>query len=910
MTSMPQQAQANGTLLWHASDTEEVLANLGSGPEGLSPPEIATRLSRHGPNRLPEPPGRGLLARLRGQFENLLILVLIAAGAVTALLGHWMDSGVILAVVVLNAAIGLWQEGRAESALAGVRRLLSDTASVRRAGRRESIPATELVPGDIVLLEPGDRVPADLRLIEARGMRAQEAALTGESAAVDKDTDPVPEDAPLGDRRSMAFSGTLVASGRGTGVVVATGPRSEIGRIGALLGGVEPTATPLLRQIDRFARRLTTVILGVCLLVFGYAVGFGGYSREDAFFAMVGMAVAAIPEGLPAVITIALALGVQRMAARRAIVRRLPAVETLGAVTVICTDKTGTLTLNEMVVRRVVTDPNAPAAGIGGEGYAPIGEVEGDQAAIAALARTGLLCNDAHLRQDKSGWGVEGDPMEGALLALAGKIGLDAEAERAAHPRLHEIPFDAEWSYMAVLTDGAGGAMLHVKGAPDRLLPHCDFQPGPDGAMPIDREAWAARIEALAASGHRVLAFAVKPVAASGEIGHADIGGLKLLGLAGFIDPARPEAIAAAADCRRAGIAVKMITGDHALTALAVAAELGLDTRGGALTGREIEAAKDADLRRMAREANVFARAAPEHKLRLVEALQAEGHVVAMTGDGVNDAPALKRADAGIAMGIKGTEAAKEAARVVLTDDNFASIVAAVREGRTIHDNIRKVIAWNLPTNGGEALVIILAILIGLPLPITPVQILWINMVTAVALGLTLAFEPPEPGVMARPPRRPGAALLDAEMIWRVALVSVLFGLAVFGLSAWVTARGETLAYARTLSVDLLVVMEIFYLFSVRYLHMTSITLTGLLGTRAVWFGVALAVAAQLLFTYAPPLQAVFDSRPVAVADGVLVLGMGVALLLVLEAEKLLRRRWRAPARLQGDPDSRRIRPN
>ncbi|WP_017929136.1 HAD-IC family P-type ATPase [Limimaricola hongkongensis] len=889
---MPPQDAANATALWHALDAEQALAQADVGPDGLSQSEAALRLQRHGPNRLPEPPGRSLLARLRGQFENLLILVLVAAGAITALLGHWTDSGVILAVVILNAAIGFWQEGRAENALAGVRRLLSETASVRREGRRDSIHAAELVPGDIVLLEPGDRVPADLRLIEARGLRTQEAALTGESAAVDKGIDPVAPDASLGDRRSVAFSGTLVAAGRGTGVVFATGSRSEIGRIGALLGGVETTATPLLRQIDRFARRLTTVILGVCLLVFGYAVGFGGYSREDAFLAMVGMAVAAIPEGLPAVITIALALGVQRMAARRAIVRRLPAVETLGAVTVICTDKTGTLTLNEMVVRRVVTDPVAAAAQIGGEGYAPFGKVEGDQAAVTALARTGLLCNDAHLREDGSGWRIEGDPMEGALLALAVKAGLDAEAERAAHHRRHEIPFDAAWSYMAVLVGEADEAMLHVKGAPDRLLPHCTKQVGPSGPAPIDHAAWAGRIEALAASGYRVLAFATKPTSDLREIGHADVTGLTLLGLAGFIDPARPEAVSAAADCHRAGIAVKMITGDHALTALAVAQELGLDTRGGAVTGREIEAADDTELRRMARDTNVFARAAPEHKLRLVKALQAEAHVVAMTGDGVNDAPALKRADAGIAMGIKGTEAAKEAARVVLTDDNFASIVAAVREGRTIHDNIRKVIAWNLPTNGGEALVIILAILIGLPLPITPIQILWINMVTAVALGLTLAFEPPEQGVMRRPPRRPGAALLDGEMIWRVVLVSVLFGLAVFGLSAWIASRGESLAYARTLSVDLLVVMEIFYLFSVRYLHMASMTRTGLLGTRAVWFGVALAIAAQLLFTYAPPLQAVFGSQPVTFADGVVVFGIGVTLLLVLEAEKLLRRRW------------------
>ncbi len=878
---------------WHAQEPAQAMERLGVGPKGLPGVEAAARLRRHGPNRLPAPPKSGLLGRLKRQFENLLILVLVAAGAVTALLGHWTDSAVILAVVVLNAAIGFWQEGRAETALAGVRRLLSDTASVRRDGQRGRVASAELVPGDIVLLDPGDRVPADLRLVEARGLRTQEAALTGESAAVDKDVAPVPQDASLGDRASMVFSGTLVAAGRGTGVVTATGSRSEIGRIGALLGQVEPPATPLLRQIDRFARRLTAVILAVCLLVFGYAVGPGGYRWDDAFLAMVGMAVAAIPEGLPAVITIALALGVQRMAARRAILRRLPAVETLGAVTVICTDKTGTLTLNEMVVRQVVTDPDQAPAQVGGDGYAPQGTIEGDERAVAALALTGLLCSDARLRRDDTGWRVEGDPMEGALLALAGKAGLDPEVEHGAHPRHHEIPFDAAWSYMAVLTGGAGQAMIHVKGAPDRLLPQCSRQTGPGRPVPIDRVGWAARIEALAASGHRVLAFAARPAEAMRQIDHADIGGLTLLGIAGFIDPARPEAIAAAADCRRAGIQVKMITGDHALTALAVADELGLDTRGGALTGREIEAADDATLRRMAQRTSVFARATPAHKLRLVEALQADGHVVAMTGDGVNDAPALKRADVGIAMGIKGTDAAKQAARVVLADDNFASIVAAVREGRTIHDNIRKVIAWNLPTNGGEALVIILAILIGLPLPITPIQILWVNMVTAVALGLTLAFEPPEPGVMQRPPRRPGAALLDGEMIWRVALVSGLFGLAVFGLSAWVSGRGESLAYARTLAVDLLVAMEIFYLFSVRYLHMTSVSRSGLLGTRAVWLGLALAVAAQLLFTFAPPLQALFDTRPVSLADLAVVLGIGLALLVVLETEKLLRRSWR-----------------
>ncbi|WP_341212730.1 HAD-IC family P-type ATPase [uncultured Limimaricola sp.] len=877
---------------WHAQGGEQVLQAFDVSPSGLSAQEAKARQVRYGPNRLPEPPRRSLLARLKSQFANLLIQVLVAAGLVTALMGHWADSGVILAVVVINAAIGLWQEGRAENALAAVRSMLPDEASVRRAGARARIAVADLVPGDIVLLEPGDRVPADLRLIEARGLRAQEAALTGESVAVDKDVAAVAPDAPLGDRHPIAFSGTLIAAGRGVGVAVATGSATEIGRIGTMLGAVEPGKTPLLRQIDRFAQQMTFVILAVCVVMFIYAVTLGGYGSGDAFLAMVGLAVSAIPEGLPAVLTITLALGVQRMAARHAIVRRLPAVETLGAVTVICTDKTGTLTMNEMVVRRVVTDPDAPPLEVGGTGYEPRGEVTGNAEAALPLIRAGVLCNDARLLEEGGGWKVAGDPMEGALLALACKAGLDPEVERQDHTRLHEIPFDAAYRFMATLNDGPGGQGIHVKGAPDQLLELCSSQTGPTGVEPIDRSAWSRRIEDLAATGHRVLAFATK-AAERGALAQGDIRDLTLLGLAAFIDPARAEAITAVADCHRAGIAVRMITGDHALTALAVAAELGLETAAPPLTGHDVETMDEAELRRRASTTTVFARSSPEHKLRLVEALQAEGNVVAMTGDGVNDAPALKRADVGIAMGIKGTEAAKEAARVVLADDNFASIVAAVREGRTIHDNIRKVIAWNLPTNGGEALVIILAILIGLPLPITPIQILWINMVTAVALGLTLAFEPAEPGVMDRPPRAPGASLLDGEMVWRVVLVSALFGLAVFGVTAWVTARGETLAYARTLSVNLLVVMEIFYLFSVRYLHMTSITPRGLLGTRAVLMGIALAVAAQALFTYAPPLQALFDTRPVTLGDGAMILAIGVALLVLLEAEKLLRRGWR-----------------
>ncbi|MCP3055574.1 cation-transporting P-type ATPase [Aurantimonas marianensis] len=894
-------ASGEGTIVWHALDPAAALERAAAQPEGLTAAEAAARLERYGPNALPEAPRRGPLARFLAQFNNLLIYVLIASGVVTALLGHWTDTLVIFAVVILNAVIGFWQEGRAEDSLAAVRSMLSAQASVLRDGERAALSAAELVPGDVVLIEAGDRVPADLRLLETRGLRAQEAALTGESVPVVKETAPVADHAALGDRTSMAFSGTLVTSGRGKGLVVATGVHAEIGRIGTMLESIEEITTPLLKQIDRFARWLTAVILAASGAVFAFAVLARGYAPEDAFLVMVGMAVAAIPEGLPAVLTITLALGVQRMARRQAIIRKLPAVETLGAVSVICTDKTGTLTRNEMVVRTVVIEAAGEAIAVTGDGYAPDGELRAtgarstvDQAdTLRHFARAALLCNDAQLHRGGDGaWSVAGDPMEGALLALAHKTGLDPIIERARHRRLDDIPFDAAHRFMATLNqDGEGGNTIYLKGAPDHVITRCADQVAVDGLVRLDAEAWLERIDALAREGQRVLAFAVKSVGDRATLSMNDVAeGFTLLGIAGFIDPPRAEAIEAVADCARAGIDVKMITGDHAVTALAIAGQLGLKTRNGVLTGNEIEAMDDGELRGRVADVDVFARAAPEHKLRLVEALQADGKVVAMTGDGVNDAPALKRADVGVAMGIKGTEAAKEAARVVLADDNFASIVAAVREGRTIYDNIRKVIAWTLPTNGGESLVIVGAILLGFVLPVSPVQILWINMVTAVALGLTLSFEPAEPSVMERRPRPGNVSLLDMEMVWRIVLVSVLFAVAVFVLFFWSIERGDELAYARTLVVNLIVVMEIFYLFSVRYLHLTSLTLTGVVGTRAVLIGVGLTVILQLVFTYAPFMQVVFETRPVAFVDGAIVVGIGVGLLAVLEGEKWVRR--------------------
>lgn len=890
---------------WHAMPADAVLRQLASVPDGLAPDEAARRLALHGPNTLPSPPRTPALLRFLLQFNNALILFLLAAAALAAVLGHWVDAAVIVGVVTGNAIVGFVQEGKAEQALGALQAMLAPTARVVRAGQHATVPVATLAPGDVVLLEAGDRVPADLRLLRARALLVDEAILTGESVASVKTGHAADAGAALGDREGMAYSGTLVAAGQGLGLVVATGSHTEIGRISTMLGKVEPLTTPLLRQINGFGRRFTVLSIAVAALLFAYAVGLKRMDWVEALMMVVAIAVALVPEGLPAVITITLAIGVQRMAARHAIVRRLPAVETLGATTVICSDKTGTLTRNEMTACRVVT--GAGSIGVSGAGYAPLGAfaLPGDGAGLPANARrlveAGLLCNDAHLRQAAGGWHVDGDPMEGALVALAMKAGLEPDALRAGHPRADEIPFDAQHRFMATLHGLAdGGAELFVKGAPERVLAMSGAQLDASGAtMPLDTAYWEGHVAAAASSGERVLGFALRRFAhAPPQLDFDAVDELVFLGLVGFIDPPRPEALAAIADCRSAGIAVKMITGDHGATAAAIAAQLGLAEQPVVATGQDVDAASDAGLRTLARRTHVFARTNPAHKLRVVRALQAEGEVVAMTGDGVNDAPSLKQANVGIAMGNKGTEAAKEAAQIVLADDNFASIVAAVSEGRTVYDNIRKVIAWTLPTNGGEVLAIVAALVLGLTLPMTPPQILWINMILTITLGLVLAFEPAEPGVMGRRPRDPQAPLLSPFMLWRVAFVSVLFTAGVFAVMAWAERRGLDTEAARTMVVDMLCVLEIFYLFNVRYLHMRSFTWRGARGTPAVLWAIAVVVVAQLAFTYLPWMQALFDTRAVALADGVAILGIGLAFMAVLEVEKLLLRRWKVFAEI------------
>jgi calcium-translocating P-type ATPase len=856
----------------HARQTTDCLDALEATPEGLSDAEAARRLATYGPNRLPIVRGRGPLWRFIMQFHNVLIYVLLGAAAVTAALQHWVDTGVILAVVLANAVIGFVQEGKAEAAMAAIRDMLAPRAAVLRNGRRVTVDGAELVPGDVVLLEAGDKVPADLRVMEARGLAAQEAILTGESVPVEKATEPVAPGASLGDRRSMLWSGTLVTQGTARGLVVSTGAGTEIGRIGGLLAGVEQLTTPLVAQMDHFARWLSFLIL-LCaglLLAYGYFVGHMPFA--DLFMAVVGVAVAAIPEGLPAVMTITLAIGVQAMARRNAIVRRLPAIEAIGSVSVICTDKTGTLTRNEMVVAAVETPDGSFS--ISGEGYAPEGAITppGD---LGRLALAAAACNDAHLHRKDGLWTVEGDPMEGALLAFASKVGAGQGAGR-----LDAIPFDSRHRFMAVLSDGPTGRLIHVKGAPERVLRMCGG---------LDHAAWHDRAEALAQRGLRVLALAERAEGGDRIDPAALERGLVFLGLVGLIDPPRPEAIAAVAECRAAGIQVKMITGDHAGTAAAIARQIGLENPDGVLTGHDLDKLDDAQLALEVVGTSVFARTSPEHKLRLVTALQSHGLSVAMTGDGVNDAPALKRADAGIAMGLKGSEAAKEAADLVLADDNFTSIAAAVREGRTVWDNLKKVISWTLPTNAGESMVIVIALLAGMLLPLSPVMILWVNMITAITLGLALAFEPTETGTMARPPRARHVPILSGELVWHVVLVALLFMAGIFAMFSYAQDRGYSVALTQTIAMNTLVVLKTFHLFFIRNIHSTSLTWSAAKGTRVVWIVVIAVTAAQFAVTYLPPLQAMLGTAPVPLFDGLLIVGIGAAFFALIEIEKQIR---------------------
>ena len=884
------------TAQWHAIATDEVLSLQQSDITGLSAHEAKARLSRFGENRLPEAKRRPRWLSFVMQLHNPLIYVLIAAGITTLLIENYIDAGVIFGVVLINALIGFVQEGKAEKALEAVRAMLASHATVLRDGERHRISAHELVPGDHVLLESGDRIPADLRLLKVKNLRIMEAVLTGESLAAEKNTDAVQADAAVGDRTCMAYSGTQVAFGQAHGMVVATGNKTEIGRIGTMVGEIQTLSTPLTRRLDQFARRITAFILIVGLLTFLYGHYLAGMTSLDIFLAVVGLAVAAIPEGLPAIVTIVLAIGTRIMAKNRAIVRRLPAVESLGSVTVICTDKTGTLTRNEMTAVRLML-PDGDIS-VSGTGYAPEGgfHVDGKPVdaertePLQALARCAMLCNDAHLKHDDKGeWHLVGDPTEGALLAFALKAGFDSGMAARAFPRIDVIPFESEHRYMATLHhDHEKRAFVLLKGAPEKVLELCTHEAG---GKTLDKAAWQKRMENAASAGERVLALASAEMPANTtSLGTEDISArFELLGMIGLIDPPREEAIAAVAQCQRAGIRVKMITGDHAVTAAAIGRQLGLATAH-ALTGEIIETLTDAELQQRALKTDVIARASPEHKLRLVAALQAQGHLVAMTGDGVNDAPALKAADIGVAMGQKGTDAAREASDLVLTDDNFATIAHAVREGRVVFDNIKKSLLFILPTNGGQAGVILLAIFAGLALPVTAGQILWVNMVTAITLAMALAFEPAETGVMRHPPRSPQQPLITRALAVRILYVSILMILVTFAVFEWELARGNSIETARTAAVNMLVVGELVYLFNVRHFTASAFNLETMTGNRVALLVSAILIALQLLFTYAPAMQQIFQSTSLDLLSWAFILTLGLLKFIAVEVEKAV---WR-----------------
>jgi len=876
---------------WHALPADEVLAHIGSTRAGLPEPEALARLERHGPNQFASAPRRSALARFAQQFNNVLIYVLLVAAVVVLLLGHGLDAAVIVGVTVINAVIGFVQEGRAESALAAIRGLLAPTAVVVRAGRRRTIPAADLVPGDIVRLEGGDRVAADLRLLDSHGTAVDESVLTGESAPVDKAISPLAEATPLAERADMAWAGTLVTRGQATGVVVGTGVDTEIGKVSRLVAGVESVDTPLSAKLGQFGRRLTVAIVVASAGVFAAGVA-RGRDMAETFLAVVGIAVAAIPEGLPAIVTIALAIGVGRMAKRNAIVRRLPSVEALGAVTVICTDKTGTLTRNEMTARRAVTFEGEYE--ITGTGYAPEGEVRsrGEHAevfehpALAALVRAAILCNDATIQRTGAGWRMEGDPTEGALVTLALKGGLDVEAERTRAERIDVVPFESDRRWMATVHRQAGAdTMVVVKGAPETVLAMCRNQLSVVGELPLEEGYWSMVLDGLTDGGMRVLAVAASFSDEGASAHAAAFTNLTLLGLVGIIDPPREEAVAAIARCRAAGIRVKMITGDHALTARAIARDLGLDGDR-ILTGADLDRMKTDEMAHAIEDADVFARTSPAHKLMLVTILQRDGDIVAMTGDGVNDAPALKRADVGVAMGRKGTEAAKEASAIVLADDNFASIAHAVEEGRVVYENIRKAILYVLPTSIAQAGVLVIAIVAGWTVPITPVQILWVNMVTATLLSLVIAFEPAEKHIMLLPPRPRDEPLLSRLLMGRTLLVTGSLAGAVLLLHHIELDRGLPEAAARTAAVNALVMGEIFYLFNMRRTGRSVPNLDLLFGNRYALPAIGALLLLQIGLTYAPPMQRLFGTRGLDAYAWFSCLLVGVGVFVAVEVEK------------------------
>jgi Ca2+-transporting ATPase len=885
----------------------DVVRAAGADPaRGLPAPEAATRLLRAGPNRLPSPRPRSWIHRLGVHAREFFVLLLLGAAAISWLLGERLDAEAIVLIVFLNIALSVAQEARAERALAALRTLAAPQAEVVRDGRPQTIPAEALVPGDLVILTPGARVPADLRLVATHALSVDESLLTGESAPVRKDAASVePADTPLAERRNLVFLGTTIASGRGQGVVVATGAHTELGALASTLETAPLKSTPLAARLAVLGRSLGVAALGVCALVFVAGVA-RGRPAFDMFLVAISLAVAAVPEGLPAAVTVALALGVHRMARHRAIVRRLAAVEALGTVTVACMDKTGTLTRNEMAVRWI--DVGGASFEVTGAGYEPVGEfrlagVKVEAAAVPslrALLEAAILSSDGGVVDEHGHWRPFGDPLEAALVAAGMKAGFAPAALPETAPRVGEVPFTPERKRMITVHRTPAGTVAYLKGAVEVVVPLCGAQEGLAGRQPLDdhgRAAVLARGAAKAMEGMRVMA-----VARSAPVDGFDLGRLSseemvdalerdavLLGLVGLVDPIRPEAPAAIAEAQQAGVRPVMISGDHPRTALAVGREVGL-AAGTVLTGSELDELSDEALAAAVAECSIYARATPQHKVRILRALQSQGHIVAMTGDGANDAPALALADVGIAMGRGGTDVAREAADVVLTDDNFATIVAAIREGRTIYENIRKFVLFVLASNVGEVAVVLAGTVAGLPAALTPIQILWINLVTDGLPSAALAVDPQEPRVMARPPRPSTETPLASGGLGFLVTYGLIIAGACLGAYLWGMLRGEPAGERRTLVFLTLSLSQLLFAFACRSAT-HPVGMRGLVQNPWLVGAVTLSLVLQILVVTLPGLRNAFSATPLAEGDWVAVAGLSCVPFLSCEAFKLIRRR-------------------
>jgi len=894
---------------WYTLSTDETVKLQETHvAEGLAEREATKRLRVFGKNLLPEKKKVNVIIKFVKHFNDILIYVLFVAAAITLFLAHYIDTVVIVVVAIINASIGFFQENKAEKALEDIKKMLSLKAQVLRGGKRLEIDASELVPGDVVMLNPGDKVPADMRLIRADNLRIEESPLTGESVPTEKKMEALPADTMLGDRINMAFSGTTVSAGTGMGIVVATGEGTELGKINQMMSDVEELTTPLLMQTAQFGKTVSVIILGGSAIIFLFGYFFRQYETQKLLMSVIGLAIAAIPEGLPAILSIILAIGVQNMAKRNSIVRTLPSVETLGSVSVICSDKTGTLTKNEMTVKTLETRDGEYF--VTGTGYAPHGDILlsnhenvdfSNESVLKELIESFNICNEASLNKDDDGiWMISGDPTEGALVTLFHKAGID----HTPPERISTLPFDSAYKYMATLVAKEDHKVIYIKGAPDKLMQMAEFEKTDIGQEPFVKEHWDRQISEIAIRGQRILGAAYKIVDKSVcTIGHGDIqSGIVFLGLAGIIDPPRDEAILSIKQCQEAGITVKMITGDHADTARTIAKELGIGDGVKVLQGKDLEQMSDREMEDAVMGCDVFARTSPEHKLRLVRALQANGVICAMTGDGVNDAPALKKADVGIAMGIKGTEVTKDAAEIVLADDNFSTIVAAVEEGRRVYDNLKKTILFVLPTNGAESFLIMASILFGTMLPLSPVQILWVNMVTSVTISLALAFERLEPGAMRRPPRLPKTPLLSGYFIWRILFVSVLIGGWTLCLNiglenefAGLVRIGEMTvemkeALIHTITLQTIVIAQMFHLFNSRSIRGNAFK-ESIMSNKAVLVVCALLFVLQGSVTYLPFMNVAFGTVPLELGHWTYPFLLGIAVFLIVEVEKAVMRR-------------------